>query len=369
MLGSLFSKVSSFFWGTSVPQQSTGDELVVAEDGEIYKRAIIEKWFEDLESAGQPIISPCTSAFMGKTLVSTAVDLGDLQRKKVECVTDFMNEQKVDPVQADDEHVYSRAVIEAWYLACGQSRKVLKSPIDGRRVTNRLVSVDLDDVLFRNKRTEMIAAYNAMTSIQDLGDIFVHLDRCKDLLRETLQGWAIPCVIVFGGEKVGKSSLIERMTMMNIFPRDHRMTCTTRMPIIAHLRRSDVAANPYLEVVRENGEVVEGTKKFFNLNNGAETVREAMDAYVQTGMTYEYSLSLHIQTPDVPTLDMIDLPGIISNKLNGEPADIVDTSKEITRRYIQRYRDRAIFLAVVPCTKQIRQDVSLGIVEELGIEV
>jgi len=104
------------------------------------------------------------------------------------------------------------------------------------------------------------------------------------------------------------------------------------------------------------------------LNNGATVVHAAMNEYVQTGMTYEYALSLHIQTPDVPTLDMIDLPGIISNKIPGEPADIVEKSKEITRRYVQKYRDRAIFLAVVPCTRQIRQDVSLGIVEELGIE-
>ena len=86
----------------------------------------------------------------------------------------------------------------------------------------------------------------APKSLAELGAMFSLLDSLRQLLSETLKGWQIPNIVVVGQESSGKSSVLERLMMTPLLPRDENIC--TRLPIHVRLRRSDKAMPPRLEV-------------------------------------------------------------------------------------------------------------------------
>ncbi|KAJ1622017.1 hypothetical protein T492DRAFT_885971, partial [Pavlovales sp. CCMP2436] len=72
--------------------------------------------------------------------------------------------------------------------------------------------------------------------IRELGAAhFRCLDGLRPQLENVLKGLSPPRIVVIGSESTGKSTLLERLAMMPLFPRARR-TCT-RVPIHLHLRR------------------------------------------------------------------------------------------------------------------------------------
>ena len=173
--------------------------------------------------------------------------------------------------------------------------------------------------------------------------------------------------------------------MMSISPRDdvNSCQCTTRMPIRAKLTRGPTTA-AYLEVFKYYGgldvkdelqELIEpdGRKvkrKVISVNHGgAIEVRRAMMQFVPTGVSMKYYIQITIQRPNIPSVVMIDLPGMLNDPTGTEPTNIYTDSVAITDAYIERYKYRAIFLAVVPCTPYINQDPVLSLIRNKKIEV
>ena len=172
--------------------------------------------------------------------------------------------------------------------------------------------------------------------------------------------------------------------MMSIFPRDDVSSCqcTTRMPIRAKLTRGPAKA-AYLEVFKYNGgadendelqELIEpdGRKvkrRVISVNHGAIEVRRAMMQFVPTGVSMKYYIKLTIQGPNIPSIMMIDLPGMVNDPTGTEPTDIGTDSVAITDAYIEKYKDKAIFLAVVSCYPQINRDPVLSLIRNKKIEV
>ena len=48
----------------------------------------------------------------------------------------------------------------------------------------------------------------------------------RDQLSEALDGWDTPVVVVFGAQNAGKSTLLERIAMMRLFPKGNGL-CTS----------------------------------------------------------------------------------------------------------------------------------------------
>ena len=55
--------------------------------------------------------------------------------------------------------------------------------------------------------------------------MFAQLDGLRGLLDETLKGWDPPKIIVVGQESAGKSSVLERLMMVPLLPRDKVNAC------------------------------------------------------------------------------------------------------------------------------------------------
>ncbi len=210
-----------------------------------------------------------------------------------------------------------------------------------------------------------------VNSVEDLAHIFAQLDPFRDILESALQGWAPPCVIVVGTESSGKSSVLERLTMMSLFPRADGIC--TRMPIHAQLRRTTADLPLVLEI--KNLKTKKSTKRIIPVNGGHINVRAAMEECLKaenkrvTGVSKEHIIILHISNPRVPSIDLVDLPGIVAGSAAGEPSDMSVQTLNLAKETIREFQDRAIFLGISRATQATNNDFAFGFLQELNLQV
>jgi len=114
--------------------------------------------------------------------------------------------------------------------------------------------------------------------IRELGAAhFRCLDGLRPQLDDVLKGLSPPHIVVIGSESTGKSTLLERLAMMPLFPRARR-TCT-RVPIHLHLRRCAPGESHARMTVFDSGhEPPHDLGPIIAINNGWERVQAQMDA-------------------------------------------------------------------------------------------
>ena len=187
-----------------------------------------------------------------------------------------------------------------------------------------------------------------MTSVEELGKFYHALDEVRDILNTTLEGWEAPQVIVIGGQSSGKSTVLERITMLPVFPKDKKMC--TRMPVKVKLRRG-LQEMPRL--ITRNLTTGELEQVDIPVASGMEDVANAMEAAVakeqgaKKGICQEHILELHITSPSNPNLDLLDLPGIVTATVDGEPDDLPQQTRDLVDREINKARERSVYLVVV----------------------
>jgi GTPase SAR1 family protein len=170
-----------------------------------------------------------------------------------------------------------------------------------------------------------------------------------------------PRIVVIGSESAGKSSMIERIAGASLFPRDAKIC--TRMPIMLSF------------VNDESAEQARVTLKFPGRDD--QTVREA-DAAAAVGRlmrevvppgagVIDTQLTIEVRKQSVPTLDLIDLPGIVAASIEGEPADMMQRTRAISETYL---RDaHTIVVAVVPANiTRVRDSQAIQLVQQCGKE-
>ena len=79
-------------------------------------------------------------------------------------------------------------------------------------------------------------------SIQTLATPFQDLDVIRGDLERALGDWEPPVVLVFGAESSGKSTILERIAMLPLFPTGDGIC--TRLPILVSVRHSNEAHPP-----------------------------------------------------------------------------------------------------------------------------
>jgi len=161
-----------------------------------------------------------------------------------------------EPMLAEDGRTYSKHAILAWFKSRSERQLPITSPCTRKPISERLVpNADLAKSIeeYRKgrqgasgKAAPAIDATLAPKSLAELGAMFSLLDGLRQLLAETLDGWQPPQIVVVGQESSGKSSVLERLMMTPLLPRDENIC--TRLPIHVRLRRSDKAMPPRLEV-------------------------------------------------------------------------------------------------------------------------
>ena len=190
-----------------------------------------------------------------------------------------------------------------------------------------------------------------VASLNELSKIFRQLDSLRDTLDSCLDGWEPPQLVVVGNENTGKSTLLGRLCMFPMFPQSEDIC--TRMRIEVRLR-TGAAKAPRLEVfdLRKNRPVKKLSRPSIPMETANIDVRDVMDQLLKeqhratVGVIADQKIVLHVQNPHVPTLDLVDLPGVVTAARADEPKNMPRQTQDLVTRHIQEHKHHSLFLAV-----------------------
>ena len=224
---------------------------------------------------------------------------------------------------------------------------------------------------------------NAMADMtSDLTKMFQVLDPLRSELK-SLVNLTPPKVVVIGDESSGKSTVLEQLIRMPLFPR--RKTFCTRLPIHVRLRRPDVTRGERTEVTmsvisatnyRKHGRdaVPEDPPCTIATASGFHFVQDKMDELERSlagstgGVVSDRIIVLDVLHPEVPVIDLIDLPGIVTVNVNAEAKR--EAVEKVISTQIEADRDAGMtsfYLVVVPAGERPNTNGALKYIQSQGL--
>jgi hypothetical protein len=185
-----------------------------------------------------------------------------------------------NPVKAEDGRTYERQGIEEWFESCRKQGKLITSPWLRDKTMGTTLVADRTAAAGAKKLCQQLAKETVknLPSIHDLSKVFATLDPLRNILEKSLDGWKPPQLVVIGEENSGKSSVLERLAMMPIFPRNHRLC--TRLPIHVRLRNKDKCMPTTIEVFNTKTNKTEEEAYVIPTEYGAVDVRGKMQEII-----------------------------------------------------------------------------------------
>ena len=161
----------------------------------------------------------------------------------------------VEPVKAEDGHVYEHAEIKKW-LERSPTSPITRKPMGKKLVVDESLKQAINayeraqdsgeqteiswdregeqrGVVVQADAVEQAIGTSSISNA--LSKFFREFDEKRELLHEVLEGWEPPRIVAIGDESAGKSTILEQLANVPIFPRKRRFC--TQMPIELRLRR------------------------------------------------------------------------------------------------------------------------------------
>ncbi|KAI5190684.1 vacuolar protein sorting-associated protein 1 [Nematocida minor] len=188
-------------------------------------------------------------------------------------------------------------------------------------------------------------------------DVIEKVNKLQELCIEIPNPINIPQIVVVGAQSSGKSSILENIVGAEILPRGTGMV--TRRPLMIQIVSTEGATHCTfghspgrafkLHEVQE--EITKETERILDKKNDISAI----------------PIVLKIHKPNALPITLIDLPGVIKIRSEGQPEGIVKKVEEIVRSYIQN--NNTIILAVTPATTDIASSDALMLAKEVDPEL
>ena len=207
-----------------------------------------------------------------------------------------------------------------------------------------------------------------MTDLRSsLSHYFSVFSDLRSELTLALQGWDTPTVVVFGPQNAGKSTLLERLAMLPLFPRGEGLC--TRVPIRIRLRQGE-ARKPILKIVRitKKGEdildesMIDG-EVLGQISKLMHALVSAIDQ-AERGIRADRLIEVELWDQHYPNIDLLDLPGMVVAPGVGDVATLPEQTYQLVLDMIDRVQGRALFLAVREAGYDIQQSLTTKILRE-----
>ena len=220
-----------------------------------------------------------------------------------------------------------------------------------------------------------------------IGGLLRRLDRIRRLDTNADLRLPLPRVVICGSENVGKSSVVERLVNLSLFPRNDGIT--TRMPIVLRLRK--VTEQELKRLYNEHGASGPFNRSHYLIRMSFNDTRpggaqmssaimantaEHLQNYVQESQTIvrnlmegaglvESELLLEAWATNAVNLEIIDLPGVFAAAHQDEDQNMPAVSRRITRRYLQD-PNSVVVVVVQSGLNAVVNDGVVGMLAEIG---
>ena len=316
--------------------KKTMSDPVIAKDGYTYDRASIEEWFKE-----HGAVSP-----------KLQVDIPDMSLTPDESIIAAMKAIAKAVAEGMTPEVAAAAAAVEW-----------QNPRD--RNNGRFLRLDPETKVLMSAAVSLDPLQDDMS--RKMSEVFKELDPMRDLLDKVLGSFKPPRIVVLGDESSGKSTVLEQLSMMPVFPRND-IFCT-KMPIYLRLRRSPDRATAIFTVRKkkdgtmdESDDGIDEGPITFCIENSFELVQTAMQACAQAGVSTDKVIVLEIHHKNVPTIDLVDLPGMTIDEDDNRSADV----EKIIHEQLAEDAEggHSFYVAVVPTTDRQNASLALQFVKE-----
>lgn len=204
-------------------------------------------------------------------------------------------------------------------------------------------------------------------------EVFTELDRVMSL--ELMQKLNLqPAQIVsIGMESHGKSTLLERLIGIPLFPRDKSLC--TRSVVRVQLRRRLFSPATICIRDRTSRKLVPDTHvKFIAVERISEEVKHHMDMILEKEPGNLISITrevvVTINAPFVPNLDLLDLPGIVSlnPSIDGVKQDVALATEQLAESILKAEKQHSIFLLVVDVRSNINHSRAVELIRRNALQ-
>ena len=228
-------------------------------------------------------------------------------------------------------------------------------------------------------------------SAERCAGFFDVIDPLKELVER--EHWSAPQVIMLGQESTGKSTLLERLTGLPIFPRNADLC--TRSLIKVCLRRGptrklkllvqDILTQRFddegseIDLEELGDEVMKEMTRQVRLESLRQEVPDKDAEYYSAavsekplqpsdGLCTKKALVIELSSPKAPNLDVVDCPGLVAASARGRPADVAQETASLVRTFAKKHRNSALFVVAVKASEQPNNSLAMRLVQELGLE-
>lgn len=286
-----------------------------------------------------------------------------------------------DPVVAADGHSYDRQTITKWFDA---------QRAQGRPITSPRTNLPLnDEILTPNtalkRELDVFVSISSTIRPADIqftlsSEIFKELDRIASMPEMHILEFEPPKIVVLGNESHGKSTILERVIGLPLFPKEKRIC--TRCVVRVHMRRTlpeqpsltEISVQKVLTSVKDTeiGPAVLSSE-IVALDNIREKIKELMDELVRNDPQHrmiidDHEIIVKINLPYCLNVDILDLPGLVTTSPASTTQNLPQVTKEIAMRVIEEQRESSFFLLVNDVKTAPNQSRGCEVVQEAKIE-
>eukprot|EP01040_Poterioochromonas_malhamensis_P011873 gene11873-12949_t len=294
-----------------------------------------------------------------------------------------------DPVMAADRHSYDRQTITNWFA----TQRAQGRPFTSPRTNLRLESDELIPNVALKRELDIFIASTSTIRPADIqftlsSEIFKELDRISSMSEMGLFDFEPPKIVVLGNESHGKSTILERVIGLPLFPKEkgictrcvvrvHMRRCRADQPTVAEVSVKKTAANP--TVPARTRQLLSPTaappilSQIVALDNIREKIKEVMDDLVRRDpqrrmIIDDHEIIVKINLPYCLNVDILDLPGLVTTSPASTTQNLPQVTKEIAMRVIGEQRESSFFLLVNDVRVPANQSRGCEVVQEAKIE-
>jgi hypothetical protein len=283
-----------------------------------------------------------------------------------------------DPVQLVDGHTYDRRSIQTWLNTLKKNGRQLISPLTNLPLSSETLTPNEE---LKNDLKQFLSSKSTVQA-SDIrfslkSNIFHELGRFASLPVLEKLDLKSPKIIVIGNESHGKSTLLERIIGLPLFPKEKGIC--TRCVIRVHLRRCTADAPLAVAEITTKRKInlfsssTESPVIFTAFDNIREKIQETMTELVahdvQKRMILDdYEIIVKIRLPNCVNLDILDVPGLVTTTPAGVIQNLPQVTQNLALRILQQEKQDAIVLLVNDVRVPANQSRGCAIIQQAKVE-